>query len=267
MQMRYARWIVGCFALLLFGAQASVVTAQIKYARGQDVSPTFDGWEPNADGSFTLHFGYYNRNSEEELNVPLGPENNIDGGDKGQPTQFYTGRRWFVFNVVVPKDWPKDKRVVWSLTTKGMTNLAKGWLQEEWEIDRGVIVKNAPRDQFLMVTGGEVDFENAPPTVTGRATATTARLSDTVTLSATANDDGSPKGGRQPGVRIRWIVYRGPAKARFNPEIMPNRIAGKPATMDTQVTFPVPGSYRLRAIASDGQLTSTWDADITVHGP
>ncbi len=268
---RYLCWMAVCSAVLLFGLERSSGT-QIRYARGQDVSPTFDGWEQNSDGTYTIHFGYFNRNSEEELDVSIGPENNIDGGDRGQPTHFYTGKRWWVFKVVVPKDWPKDKRVVWTLTTKGMTSLAKGWLQPEWEVDKGVISKNAPRDQFLMVVNGETDFDNIPPTITGSASAKTAAVTDTVTLTVTANDDGRPKppagspGGRQ-GVRIRWILYRGPGRVRFTPEIMPNRIYGSPATMETKAAFSLPGAYRLRAIASDGQLASTYDVDITVHGP
>jgi hypothetical protein len=44
-------------------------------SKGQDVSPTFEGWEANPDGTSTLYFGYYNRNSEEEIDVPLGPGN------------------------------------------------------------------------------------------------------------------------------------------------------------------------------------------------
>src|SRR5437773_2543581 len=52
--------------------------AQIKYARGQDVSPTFDGWQQNKDGSYTLYFGYFNRNFEEEVDIPIGHDNNFD---------------------------------------------------------------------------------------------------------------------------------------------------------------------------------------------
>ena len=93
-------------ALLLALSISAPLTAQINYARGQDVSPTYDGWEANADGSYTMHFGYFNRNSQQEFNIPIGPENNIDGGDRGQPTHFYPDRKWWVFSVVVPKDWP-----------------------------------------------------------------------------------------------------------------------------------------------------------------
>src|SRR5213593_4833626 len=153
-----------CSALLFAGTVPTSLSTQIPYARGQDVSPTFDGWQPNPDGSFTLHFGYFNRNSDEELDIPIGADNNIDGSDRGQPTHFYTARKWWVFQVVVPKDWPKEQRVVWTLTTHGKTNQAKGWLQPEWEVDAGVIAKNAARDPFLMTTNsGDADHENQPP--------------------------------------------------------------------------------------------------------
>ena len=60
------------------------------YARGQDISPTFDGWEQNADGTYTMYFGYFNRNADEEMDVPVGADNRFDQGDsdRGQPTHF-----------------------------------------------------------------------------------------------------------------------------------------------------------------------------------
>ena len=36
---------------------------QTQFSRGQDVVPSFDGWLRNADGTFTMVFGYFNRNS------------------------------------------------------------------------------------------------------------------------------------------------------------------------------------------------------------
>lgn len=263
-------WTVFSVAVLLAGAAAVGAGAQVRYARGQDVGPTYDGWERNPDGTYTLHFGYLNRNSEEELDVPIGPDNTIDPGvDRGQPTHFYAGRRWWVFEVVVPADWPKDKRVVWTLTSRGKTNQAKGWLQPEWEVDKQLIAKNSPRDSFLSGGGGgEVGEDNQPPKITGSATLSVT-LPNTATLRVTANDDGFPKPGPDPtgrrpqGVRVRWILYRGPGKVRFEPEVSPPEY-GKPVTAETKVTFSVPGVYRLRAIALDGQLFSTFDIDVTV---
>ena len=52
----------------------------------------FEGWYQNTDGSFTLLVGYFNRNSKETLDIPVGPNNRIEPGgpDQGQPTHFMT---------------------------------------------------------------------------------------------------------------------------------------------------------------------------------
>ena len=263
-------------ALLLAGTLRAPVDAQT-YTRGQDISPTFDGWERNPDGTYSFYFGYFNRNSGEELDVPVGPDNSFDaGGDRGQPTHFYPARKWWVFKTVVPADWPKDRRLVWTLTTHGKTNQAKGWLQPEWGVDKDLIAKNGARDPSLMTNPSnalDMDHENRPPSISV-AHARTVSLSDTLTLTATATDDGRPKpvpdpsGRLQQGVRLRWILYRGAGggagTVRFDPDIMAGRVYGKPATLTTNVRFPAPGAYQLRAIASDGQAFSTHDVDIIV---
>ena len=41
------------------------------YSKGQSVSPAYEGWMPNDDGSFTLYFGYMNSNWLEELDIPV----------------------------------------------------------------------------------------------------------------------------------------------------------------------------------------------------
>src|SRR6201993_4682439 len=92
--------ILVCAALLLLSA----ASAQVQYARGQNVAPVFEGWERNADGSYNLVFGYLNRNYDEQVDIPIGPENHVDlGDDQGQPTHFYPRRQRFVFRVTVPR--------------------------------------------------------------------------------------------------------------------------------------------------------------------
>src|ERR1700686_4511759 len=103
--------------LLLVSAGGIRVGAQVQYATGQDVAPTFEGWEHNPDGTYSMVFGYLNRNYEEEVDIPTGPDNTITlgaevFGDKGQPTHFYPRRQRFMFRVVVPADWDKSKKVV-----------------------------------------------------------------------------------------------------------------------------------------------------------
>src|SRR5687767_1221977 len=62
---------------------------QLTYTSGQIVVPIFGGWTQNPDGSFEMVFSYFNRNWQEELDVPVGPDNNLQpepfGPDAGQP--------------------------------------------------------------------------------------------------------------------------------------------------------------------------------------
>ena len=39
---------------------------------GQTVTPAFEGSYPNGDGTFSVSFGYFNRNSKEVVEIPIG---------------------------------------------------------------------------------------------------------------------------------------------------------------------------------------------------
>jgi hypothetical protein len=244
---------------LTFVLSASPLNAQIQYRSGVDVTPAFEGWTTNPDGTFSLYFGYMNRNYEEELEIPVGPNNTVDpGGDRGQPTHFYPRRQHFVFKVVVPKDWGLQRKVVWTLTIRGKTNAAKGWLQPEWEINRQIMMEN---------NGGIVDDDNEAPAITG-SPAQTVKLPSSATLTVTAKDDGRPKPRRNAdaaeGLRIFWIQYRSPGPVTFDPPEASAKY-GKPLTSTTKASFKIPGVYVLRAIASDGSLETPYDITVTVQ--
>ena len=264
-------------AIVLAGAPAGRVSAQVQYAKGQNVAPIFEGWEHNPDGTYSMVFGYLNRNYEEEVDIPIGPDNSISlggetFGDRGQPTHFYPRRQRFLFRVVVPKDWDPKQKVVWTLNSRGRTDRANGWLQPEWELSDGVIIEN--------MGGGVPDPENQAPAVT-LAPVPAVAIGEAATLTASATDDGLPKPYRrapsnpdrdaQPrrprGVQIKWIQYRGPGKVTFHPPASAV-VHGEPVTLTSKVSFSAPGTYVLRAIANDGQLFTTKDVTITVNpGP
>ena len=137
------------FASLLFVLGANDVHAQprgvqsvpefssdIQFNSGQTVQPIFEGWTRNADGSYQFHFGYLNRNHVEEVHVPVGAGNSIqpDGPDRAQPSYFYTRFNRLHFSVTVPADFGK-RELIWTLTVRGRTERAVGWLKPEWEID------------------------------------------------------------------------------------------------------------------------------------
>jgi len=268
-------FLTGTFLLVspvFIRAQQAPYAGQVRVARGQDVTPAFEGWMPNPDGTFSMWFGYMNRNYDEELDIPIGPENNVSLGgetngnaDKGQPTHFYPRRQRMFFSVVVSKDWGLDRKVAWTLTVHGKTNIAKGWLQPEWQIDKEVIMQEA---------GAGTDLENQPPAFISGSGPLTVTLPQTVALTATAQDDGRPKprvvrdiedvGTPAPsGLSVRWIHYRGPAGVSFGSEPVARGYL-KPVTCATTARFKVPGVYVLRAIASDGALTTFYDVTVTV---
>ena len=246
--------------------------AQVRYTTGQNVAPEFEGWEHNPDGTYNMVFGYLNRNYEEELDIPVGPNNNVTpGADRGQPEHFYPRRQRFLFRVVVPADWDKTQKVVWTLTSHGRTDRAGGWLQPEWELSEDVIIEN--------MGGGVPDPGNKPPTLTTGADQT-INLPNTAMLTASATDDGLPKPYRKApsnpdrdaepkrprGVQIKWIQYRGPGKAAFDPAASPV-VYGQPVDLASKVSFSTPGTYVLRATAFDGQLYTTRDVTVTVKHP
>ena len=57
--------------------QDGVYSNSVRYARGQSLQPVFEGWEKNADGTFSMWFGYLNRNYEERLNIPVGRQQRL----------------------------------------------------------------------------------------------------------------------------------------------------------------------------------------------
>ena len=268
------RLLAACAAVLLASAVGIRVSAQVQYARGQNVAPVFEGWEHNPDGSYSMVFGYLNRNFEEEVDIPIGPDNSITYGgetfgDRGQPTHFYPRRQRFLFKVVVPKDFDKQQKVVWTLNSRGRTDQAKGWLQPEWELSEDVIVEN--------MEGGVPDPNNKAPAITVNPVQPVT-LPKAATLTATATDDGLPKPYRRndsnpdrnakprrpPGVQIKWIQYRGPGQVAFEPDSSPV-VQGQPVTLTSKVSFSAPGTYVLRAIANDGQLYTPRDVTVIVN--
>src|SRR5262249_52190400 len=121
--------------ILGVGERTKIGAQGVPYT-GQDIAPVYEGWHPNPDGSFDLMFGYFNRNQDQELDVPVGPDNNVEPGgpDQGQPTHFYPRRSRFLFSIRVPKDFGK-KEIVWTLVSNGKKNTAYGTLHPDYYAD------------------------------------------------------------------------------------------------------------------------------------
>src|SRR5882672_3591581 len=180
-----ARWMVVLGVVLfcspLLAQHSASQLANLRHWSGQGVSPVYEGFDINPDGSFNMWFGYMNRNYEEEIDLAVGADNTFEpGGDRGQPTHFTTRRHKDVFKVTVPKDFG-DKTLVWKVTAHGQPQQVVATLKPVWQIDR------------LRTTRGgnsEKVSSNLPPIVN---VSTTNQTATGATLTVSATDDGLPK--------------------------------------------------------------------------
>ena len=274
----HRRFAVSVAAVVVIVAGASGASAQT-YHSGQNLQPVFEGWEQNPDGSFNMVFGYLNRNYEEELNIPVGPNNFLQPGDldRGQPTYFYPRRQRVVWRVRVPADWG-DKELVWTVTAHGRTDTAVGWLVPEQIIDEQVLAMNRSG-------GGAPDIANRVPSIALiEGQQRTVAVGEPLTLTAVITDDGVPpmrpaRNSRPPGrrnalgLRLAWIQYRGPGTVTFDPFTPPmaDHIPGwtpPPIPADGKIVttahFSDPGTYVIRGMADDGYLYTPADVTVTV---
>jgi len=314
-------------SVVALGAQT-----RFTYSSGQSVSPAYEGWMPNADGSFSMYFGYMNSNWLEEFDIPVGAANAIEPGgpDQGQPTHFYPRRSPFLFTVRVPKGFG-TRELTWTLTTHGRTEKAFASLKTDYQIDPQVISTevggdfgslrdelrtNVPpelrletqkdqtikvaQDLTLVAFAGDPDNlparrdgrpqpRNAsgkptaadPPAATAAARPAAATPTNLANLIYRPPSSLVPSSG--PGLRFSWIVYRGKASAvTFTPDQMKawtdtrayaNSPWSPPYTIPlpppdgkwiAQVRFAEPGTYVLRAVASDGSLFTYDNVTVTV---
>jgi len=267
-------------ALLMVGQLPTELPAT-KFSSGQDIQPYFEGWIHNADGTFDLVFGYFNRNWQEELAIPAGPNNSVEPGgpDRAQPTYFLPRRQGWVYRVRVPRDFGKQV-LTWTITANGKTQKAYGELMPVEEITERIIMTRGN------LNPGE-DDPNRPPAI-AIAPVGAAGVGAALVLSATVSDDGLPKPRpvaapkpatpgdataiqaqanssavvRPRGLTVAWMQIGGPAKIAFEPAG-----AAPPANGKAEVTarFSERGNYVVRAIANDGALSTKADLAISVR--
>ncbi len=173
---------------------AAPAAQSLTYSKGQNVAPAYEGWEQGADGAKYFLFGYMNRNWEEELDVPIGPDNSFNPGDadQGQPTHFLPRRNRFVFRVRVPSGFSEKDELVWTLTTHGKTEKAYATLRPDYIVDD--VVKASETGALGAGTSSPEVRSNRPPSVrVEELKARTVKVGDWVTLTAEVKDDGIPK--------------------------------------------------------------------------
>ncbi len=224
--------------------------------RGESITPAYEGWFENADGSYSLLIGYFNRNKSQTLDIPVGPNNKIEPGaiDQGQPTHFQTGRQWGVFVIKVPRDFG-TKALTWTITANGETQTIPFALNKSYPITpfEEAGMGNKPPVFAFPAGGGKV---TGPPTTV--AASLTGAVKQPVTIALAVEDPKQTKqglegrGGRGGAVAVANVSFhkfRGPGTVTFEPARIGAKTQGE--TVTTAATFSLPGEYLLRVQGND----------------
>ncbi len=239
--------------------------------RGSSVTGAYEGWFYNKDGGISLLVGYFNRNTKQEFDIPIGPNNRIEPGgpDMGQPTHFLTGRQWGVFTIRVPKDFGA-KKLAWTLVSNGQTNVITLHTKPEWIVEPYEDPANKNTPPVLKFAPDGQSFTGPP---IGVAADMSATVGEPLTLTVWATDQGpkinipDPPPGRgrgrgrgdaaaagftpPPPIAVSWSVMRGPADGVKFDNAKPKVDIEHGGKAVVTATFSEPGEYLLRVQGND----------------
>ena len=229
---------------------------QLLRPSGGPVVPIFEGWYRNPDGTFELSFGYFNVNTEEALEIPLGSDNFIAPAefDGRQPTRFEPvpdrdRRHWGAFTVTVPADFG-DRDVVWTLHVRGQTLSVPGRLNSPSYELAGWVFPGRSSMSPLLRWAPEGPAGRGPSGITGEARA--ARVGMPFALHTWVGRDPGGVADERP-INVKWFKHQGPGDVAFTERtasVEPDAWAqAGGAEVTAAATFSEPGEYLLRVLA------------------
>jgi len=224
--------------------------------RGASITPAYEGWYPNADGSFSMLIGYYNRNTKETLDIPVGPNNRVEPGpvDQGQPTHFETGRQWGVFVIKVPKDFGA-KALTWTIVSNGDAQSVPFTLNKGYPISPFKELGMGNQPPVLAFSQGGAKMTGPPADV---AASFTGSVNQPIAIRVWVEDPKAPGETEAPPAlfgpvakvaTVSFHKFRGPGHVTFDKARIPVDQQG--AMISAAATFDAPGEYLLRVQAND----------------
>ena len=221
-------------------------SAEVIRTKGQPVIPLFDGWFPNEDGSSTICFGFFNMNSQEALNVPMGESNYLETDYPGLdlsgvmlPTHFDPlpprYRHVFcAFSINVPAGFDSANRITWYLNSNRQKLKVPGKVIAPYVLDE-------PRSNGRGDIAPLVTLEGSPQAIRGRAgiqfpQLIQAKVNEPITLSALIEHTDEE-------VWVGWSHHSGPGSVEFsNKEYMTE----SGSSTSTQLQISEAGEYVIR---------------------
>jgi len=256
---------------VLVSAQAIQLPSAPLKQFGASISPAYEGWFDNPDGTHSFLIGYYSRNTSAEVDVPIGPANKFEPGnpDMGQPTHFLTRRRYGMFVVTVPKDFPKTQRISWTLTANGVTTTIPFHMHTDYNISPLKGSEESPDGTYneppmlkFEASGQSFAGPFGTPLNAKTTLSRTAVVGTPMPIDIFADDDARTSGGggggrgNNPPVTVSITKYRGPGEVKVEPIKLEILKGGKPMEQfsgkgSTTATFSEPGDYVLTVIGND----------------
>lgn len=212
---------------------------------GQPVIPTYEGWFGNEDGTYSLCYGYFNLNTKESLEIPLGESNRLEGVVHGvaaalsppthfDPTPLAYRRKFCVFTVTVPADFSREERVTWYLSSAGQTFTAQGHILPAFFLDEPETRGRLKKAPLVSINEGDVAVRGRRGVHSSREIVASA--GEPVTLSIARIESEVDE------VWVGWSKYSGPGEVSFSEREY--QIEGAQITStQTQATFSEPGEY------------------------
>lgn len=251
--------------------------------RDRPISPFMEGWYDNGDGTYTISFGYLNRNLDRVVEIPIGERNRIEPEQFNglQPTVFDRSRRRGVFAITIPEDL-RDTDIWWYITNEdGAVHRVPGRARAAaYQLDW------YPRPHGSLPPLMWFDSEDDPgkgPEGIHREAVLQAKVGEPVTLEVNVRDESErdpddPRFRDGIPVRVVWWKYQGPpgpvtfsrhpsnpmpenpVSARFSGLAGPREAGDLPEVVQFEgtagvarvlATFNAPGEYVMRATADN----------------
>ncbi len=197
---------------------------QLLRPRGGPVVPIFEGWYTNPDGTHQLCFGYFNVNTEEVLEIPIGRDNRVAPEEFNglQPTHFLPvppgGRRHYcIFSATVPADWG-DRDLVWELSDPRAHGMGTPYASPG-RITFEAYHLEEPLQPSRENAAPRVKMDPEGPEAAGRTPLAAGSYEATVNvplpLTAWVRRDNPFDPEDRTGMTLRWYRYQGPGEVRF----------------------------------------------------
>ena len=243
-------FLIAASLALASGATYVVAHGQVlTYTKGQPISAAYEGWEEDAGGAKYFVFGYLNKNWEEEMDIPVGPENGFQPGpfDRGQPTHFFPRRSRYVFRVPVPSQFSERDELVWTMTTHGRTSRAYASLRPDLILD--AVAKGNDTGSSGMSSSPETRANKPPVIAIEGSKNRTVRVGERLVLVAKVTDDGVPTATTEEQARNRArraaaSVTSGPGSGAGAGSLSTSPSSETPQPIDLWRNPPAQGSVR-----------------------